>query len=140
LVLSFLTPLVGASATVSVQQPAVQTAPHPAAPGRAQVSAIDRRVQLLARELDLDERQQAEVRRILLQQRSDVQKIWSNDSQPAALRIAATHAIGERTAASIRALLGEKQREKYLKAQPKLPDHEASATSVDSWINAVGSQ
>jgi hypothetical protein len=104
-----------------------------------QRSGIDGRVQLLASELDLNPDQQAAVRRILLQQRAEVGQVWSNDSQPAQVRVAATRAIGDRTAERIRAILNEEQREQYHKARPSLPDRAQSTDQVESWINAVGS-
>jgi Spy/CpxP family protein refolding chaperone len=107
-------------------------APHRAANG------LDGRVQLLAKELDLDEHQQAEVRKILLQQREEVKQAWSNPSVPSEVRIATMRAAGDRTAARIRAILNDSQRERYIKARPATPDHPQPASELDSWIGAVG--
>ena len=98
-------------------------------------SGIDGRLQLLAKELDLDSRQQDEVRRILLQQRSDVNQVWNDPSLPSATRIAATRAIGDKTAERIRAVLDDAQREKYSKPRP--PGVAAGGTSADlaTWID-----
>ncbi len=109
------------------------------APG-TQPSPIDVRVQLLARELGLDERQQAAVRKILVQQRSDVQQAWANESRPAQLRVADMRAIGDRTSGKIRALLDERQREKFTKARPVRAEHPETASKLDSWIGAVGNK
>ena len=106
---------------------------------RKAVSPLDRRIALLAKELDLDARQQAEVRRILLQQRDEMSKAWADESQPAPLRIAASRAIGDRTAERIRAILNAKQREKYIKPRTAIPDAAQPAAKVESWINATGS-
>ena len=108
-------------------------------PRRRMVSPLDQRIALLGKELDLDERQKAEVRKILLQQSEEIRATWGNTTQPAAVRIAASRAIGDKTADRIRALLNDKQREKYIKPRPKVPDHAQAPEKVEGWINAVGS-
>lgn len=118
---------------------AAKTSPRPI-PRQSRQSAIDARVQLLARELDLDANQQVEVRKILVQHRAEVSRTWSDESQPAPMRLAATRAVGDRTAERIRAMLNEKQREKYLKARPSPSDNAQPATKVETWINAVGNK
>ena len=126
--------------------PAARTAvaPAPARPPQARgqltpahKTGIDGRVELLARELGLDAGQQAQVRAALLQQQVEVRRAWSDESQPAPLRVAATRAIGDRTAERIRSILTDEQREKYLKARPQRPQDQTRST-VDSWISAVG--
>jgi hypothetical protein len=137
LVIAALMPWPGAMGAASAQPPQEQvTAQLP----RAKESAIDGRVQLLARELDLDATQQVEVRKMLVQQRADTARAWSDESMPSAMRVAATRAIGDRTAERIRAILNDKQREKYLKARPSLSDNAQPATKVESWIDAVGNK
>jgi hypothetical protein len=56
------------------------------------------------------------------------------------MRVAATRAVGDRTAERIRAILNEEQRGRYLKARPSLSDNAQSATKVESWIDAVGNK
>jgi len=110
-----------------------QAAPHPAGG-----SGIDARVQLLAKELDLDAGQQVEVRKILVRQRADVIQVWNNESMPAQVQVASTRAIGERTADSIRAILNDKQRARYSKALPA-PASGQATPGGDSWTNVLGS-
>jgi hypothetical protein len=106
-------------------------------PRPPQGSGIDGRVQLLARELDLDAGQQIGVRKILERQRADVSQVWSNEAMPAQLRVASTRAIGERTADNIRAILNDKQRARYNKAQPAAATAK-STPSGDAWSNVLG--
>lgn len=113
--------------------------PTPPNPRRRMASPLDQRIALLGKELDLDERQKAEVRKILIQQSEEIRAAWSNSTQPAAVRIAASRAIGDKTAERIRALLNDKQREKYIKPRPKMPDAAQAPDKVEGWINAVGS-
>jgi hypothetical protein len=101
-------------------------------------SGIDTRVQLLAKELDLDERQRVEVRRILVQQREEVKQAWSDESVPAEVRVATMRAAGDRTAARIRAILNDSQRDKYIKARPAAAGQAKAPSELDSWIGAVG--
>jgi hypothetical protein len=79
------------------------------------VSALDRRIALLARELDLDAAQKLKVRALLEGQREQIVRVWQDESVPGALRVARTQAISERTEDGIRALLTDAQRQKYLK-------------------------
>jgi hypothetical protein len=111
------------------------------APGpRTAAAVLDQRVALLARELDLDARQQGQVRRILLQQKAEVTQAWSDESRSAPLRIEASRAISARTADRIRAILDDRQRERYIKPQPALAGGAQPAGKVESWISAVGNR
>lgn len=76
---------------------------------------LDRRIALLARELDLDAAQKLKARSLLEGQREQIVRIWQDESVPGALRVARTHAISERTEDGIRALLTDAQRQKYFK-------------------------
>lgn len=114
---------------------ATDTAGH-----RTVADVLDQRVALLTRELGLDARQQAEVRRILLQQKAEVSQAWSDESRPAPLRIEASRAIGARTAERIRTLLNDQQRDKYIKPQPALAGGAQPTGKVESWITAVGNR
>ena len=115
------------------------TAPAHDRTGPQRRAGLDERIALLAKELSLDPAQQTEVRKILVTQRTEIVQAWSDESQPAQMRVMVTRAIGDRTAERIRAVLNDMQREKYLKARPSLPDRAQSTNQVDSWINAVGS-
>ena len=103
-------------------------------------AGMDDRVQRLSKALDLDARQQGELRKVLEAQREQVRRAWSDTSVPAAYRVGATQAISDKTADRIRALLNDGQRQKY---NPPKPPHESLANSakpsVEDWMNAVGS-
>jgi hypothetical protein len=79
------------------------------------LSPLERRIALLARELDLDGTQQLKVKALLEGQREQIVRVWQDESVPGALRVARTQAISERTEDGIRALLADPQRQKYLK-------------------------
>jgi hypothetical protein len=100
------------------------------------MSALDSRVQLLSKELDLDARQQAEVRGILLRQKAEVSQVWSDEATPAAIRVAATRAIVDKTADRIRAVLNDEQREKYIKPLP--PEaRETNPADLESYLQTT---
>jgi hypothetical protein len=101
-------------------------------------SALDERITLLAAELGLDAQQQAEVRKILLGQREQVQRLWNDESMASGQRIATTQAISDQTADRIRGLLTERQKKKYKtkrQAGDNAPD--ASSRSVEEWMSAT---
>ena len=101
--------------------------------------ALDQRIALMTAELGLDEHQQAELRRILINQRTQIMKLWSDTSLQPASRVGATRVISARTGDEIRAMLTDEQKAKY--NQPRKP-HDAAADpnarSVEDWIKATG--
>jgi hypothetical protein len=118
--------------------PSTRPAPRHATPRPAAGSALDERVRLLAKELDLDAAQQAGVKRILEEQRAQVVRVWSDTSVPAAQRVNATQAISNRTADQIRALLNDEQKKKFsAPRQPRDPSEVTPGTSVEDWMNAA---
>lgn len=98
------------------------------------MSALDRRVHLLATELNLDSEQQSAVRHLLLKQREDTLKVWSDESVPPAVRIKATQGVSDRTAEQIRALLNDAQREKYIKPHDRIEEQNKAAGELDGWM------
>jgi hypothetical protein len=102
--------------------------------------ALDKRVQLLAAELNFDAAQQTAVRRLLLQQREQTLKVWNNEAVPAAMRIKATQGVADRTAEQIRVLLTDAQRSRY--SQPRNRDAEQHYASEDleSWMRGSAPQ
>ena len=132
--------------TASAVAAAPAPMPAPAHPGASTARAqsarhspggLDERVRLISKELSLDPAQQVQVRKILLQQRADLTKVWNDESIPAAHRVAATQAISEQTAARIRAMLTDEQRVKYLKARPHETPVGAPGSDVEKWITAT---
>lgn len=120
--------------TEQAATPAGQTRAAP----RHRGSPLEERVALLSAELDLDDGQQAAVRRILQDQRTQVMKAWSDPSVPAAYRISATKQASEQAADKIRAILNDTQKTKYLASrQPHAPATDADHHSVEDWMNAA---
>jgi len=104
-------------------------------------SALEQRVTLLAAELSLDAQQQAQVRRILEDQREQVMRVWNDSSLPAANRVSATRVIGDRTADRIRAILTEEQKAKYYQApKPRDAGENSASPSVEEWMKAAAAK
>jgi hypothetical protein len=105
---------------------------------RHEGATLEDRVRALTLGLELDAAQQAALRKVLLNQREQVMKVWSDPSPvPAAYRIAAVKAITDHTADQIRALLNEEQRKKY--NPPRRPSQEAEPRpDVAAWMDAIG--
>jgi Spy/CpxP family protein refolding chaperone len=119
-------------------QAPVAAAPAHAAPRshahRTPATTIDSRVQLMAKELDLDANQQATLKSILLTQRAEVAKVWNDPSVPATVRVATTQAVSEKTAERIRAILNDEQREKYIKEHRRDVPVGTPGSDVQKWM------
>jgi hypothetical protein len=98
-------------------------------------SSLEDRVRMLTKALDLDARQQSELRKVLQAQRNEVTRIWEDESMPAANRVVATQAVSDTTADRIRALLNDQQRKKFTPAKP--PHEPAEGPTVDEWMDAT---
>lgn len=101
---------------------------------RGLTEVLDKRVQLLAAELNLDADQQAAVRRLLMQQREQTLKVWNDEAVPAALRIKATQGVAERTADQIRALLDDVQRTRYSLPHKQDAEQHFASEDLESWM------
>jgi Spy/CpxP family protein refolding chaperone len=97
---------------------------------------LNDRVQLMTKELDLDADQQAKLKGILLAQRAEMTKVWTDSSVPAAVRVATTQAVSERTADRIRGMLSEEQRLKYAKAHQRDAPVGAKGGNVQQWLKS----
>ena len=104
-------------------------------PQATAASPLDRRIRLLAAELDLDAAQQAEVRKILLRQRADVLAVWLDEAVPPAVKVVSTQAIGDRTADQIRALLTDEQRTKYTQPRRREGAEDIRSADVETWMS-----
>ena len=119
------------------QAPAVAVPAHPAPRSHAHRTVgatLDNRVQLMAKELDLDASQQAALKSILLTQRAEVAKVWNDPSVPATVRVATTQAVSEKTVERIRAILNEEQREKYIKDHRRDVPVGTPGSDVQKWM------
>jgi hypothetical protein len=97
---------------------------------------LDERIKFLTRTLDLDPRQQAELRKVLVAQREEILEVWADESAPAAVRVKVTELIGQRTGDRIRALLNDQQRARY--NPPRTPSQAAPGSArpgVEAWMN-----
>ena len=99
------------------------------------VSPLDRRVALLAKELNLDAGQQARVKKVLENQRAQMNQVWNNTSLSPAMRVSSTQSIGDRTADQIRALLNEEQRKKYIQEHKRETKVGTAGADVQTWMN-----
>jgi hypothetical protein len=100
-------------------------------------SPLDRRVELLARELNLDATQQLKVRALLESQREQVRSIWDDEAVPGALRVKRTQAISAGTEDSIRALLTADQKQRYSKSRPAGGDADGNPSELATWMDKV---
>ncbi len=117
--------------------PATESAAEtpPPAVRHVHTSALEHRVQALAKALELDEKQQVELRNVLRGQRELVARIWNDTSLSSAERVGATHAMSERTADQIRALLTEEQKKKYKPPAPHDLASQLGRPDVERWMN-----
>jgi hypothetical protein len=110
-----------------------QRAQQPPSP-RGVRAGLEARVATLTRALGLDARQQATLRQALVDQRQQVQRIWSDRSVSARDRVAETRKVSAHTADRIRAMLTEEQRQKYEPAPQAAPDRQDGDKSVEEWM------
>lgn len=132
--------LVGAQVSADVQ-PSTAKAASTQAPLHRKGLSLEDHVNILTKALDLDVKQQAELRRLLENQREQIRNLWDDTSVPPADRVNATRVISNRTADRIRAMLNDEQKKKY---NPPPQPHEAapdsSSRTVDEWMKATQSQ
>ena len=107
---------------------------------RGMAEALDKRVQLLAAELNLDAPQQAAVRSLLLQQREQTLKVWNDQTVPAAVRIKSTQGVSDRTAEQIRALLNDAQRSRYTQPRNRDAEQHFASEDLESWMRGSAPQ
>ena len=101
---------------------------------------IDDRVKVLARNLDLNETQQAAVKKILEQRQQETLRIRRDPSISGATRIEQFRALQDTTVQRIRAVLNEEQKKKYdpLAVRRVLPAPEQR--SVEDWLKVTTPQ
>jgi hypothetical protein len=125
----------------SMGEDSTGSVPSRHAPRHHNGANLEDRVNALTRALDLDAKQQSELRRVLLGQREQIRRVWDDVSVPAAYRVIATQSISDRTADQIRSLLNEEQKKKY---KPPRPEHgaatDAAQPNVENWMKAAESK
>jgi hypothetical protein len=128
-------PLTVPPALAAADESAAAVPRHAAHPGGA--GSLEERIKALSKGLDLDALQQSELRKILLEQRESVQKIWSDHSLLPAERAPATRTVNERTGDEIRAILNDEQKKKYNSATATRPSEQGDQRSVEQWMDAT---
>ena len=135
LVLPILLP--GASVVAQVAgaaSPASQTHRSPRRPG------IDDRVKVLSRSLDLNEAQQAAVKKILEQRQQETLRIRQDPSISGSARIERFRALQDNAVERIRAVLNEEQREKYDPLAARRIQPAPQQRSVEDWLKVTTPQ
>jgi hypothetical protein len=115
-------------------------APAPPAVRQLGAGTLEDRVTVFSRSLSLDAGQQASLRRILIEQRDAVRRIWSDRALLPAERAPATRAANERTGDQIRAMLNDEQKKKYNPPKPSTPHEAGDKRSVEQWLDATRSK
>jgi hypothetical protein len=113
---------------------------HPPDRARHSVGGLEGRLQALSMALNLDPAQQAELRKILARDRDRIRNVWADPAIPAAWRITATQAESERTAAEIRSLLNDEQRQKYKAPRAVQARSAAPGPDVEAWMDVARPQ
>jgi small-conductance mechanosensitive channel len=128
------------ASAITARSDVLPSRPTISAQHRARTNLGDR-IATYTRELNLDAKQQSQLRALLLQQREQVLRVWNDTSIPAVQRVHATRAISEATADGIRAMLTEEQRKKYNPPRPARDSTaQPGAPSAADWINAANSR
>jgi hypothetical protein len=103
----------------------------------SRTTPLDRRMSVLTKELNLDTKQQVQIRRILEAQRAAVRAIWSDPSILPPERSAATQAQTEHTGDAIRAVLNDEQQKLYNRSRADNPMPPGDKRSVEQWMDAA---
>jgi hypothetical protein len=109
--------------------------PQLQAPRRYRRLTIDDQVKGLAKNLDLNDTQQAAVKKILEQRQQATLRIWREDS--GSDRISRIRALQLRTAEQIRAVLNDEQKKKYNPLGQRPPQQTSPQPSVEDWLKAT---
>ncbi len=135
--LALLLPMLLPGAPVPAQeanapQPVRRVAPHYTR------QSHDRRVELLARYLDLNEGQRFALKNILLERQQEILKMRHAPSQGEGLQMDRFRAIEDRTVERIRAMLTEEQRKKYDPLGMRNSNSASQNVSVEDWLKETG--
>ena len=112
----------------------------PAVAQRGHRPTIDDRVKVLTRSLDLNEAQQAAVKKILEQRQQDTLRIRQDASISGGTRIERFRALQDQTVLRIRAVLNDKQKEKYDPLAVRRVTPAPDQKSVEDWLKVTNPQ
>jgi hypothetical protein len=102
--------------------------------------SLDDRIKVLAKNLDLNEAQQAAVKKILEQRQQETLRIRMDPSISGSARIARFRALQDNTVERIRAVLNEEQRNKYDPLAVRRTQPAPEQRSVEDWLKATTPQ
>lgn len=118
----------------------VGTAASPAKPmlhSQRSARAIEDRVKVFAKNLDLNEAQQAAVKKILEQRQQETVRIRLDPTLIGTAKFDRFRALQDKTVEQIRAVLNEEQRKKYDPLAVRRIQPAPGQRSVEDWINAT---
>ena len=101
---------------------------------------IDDRVKVLAKNLELNETQQAAVKKILEQRQQETLRIRRDPSISGSTRIDQFRALQDKTVQRIRAVLNEEQRKKYDPLAVRRVQPAPQQRSVEDWLKVTTPQ
>jgi hypothetical protein len=103
-------------------------------------ASIDDRVKVFAKNLDLNEAQQAAVKEILEQRQQETLRIRLDPTITGGARIARFRVLQDNTVERIRVILNEEQRKKYDPFAPRRIQPAPQQQSSEDWIKATAQQ
>jgi hypothetical protein len=112
----------------------------PAVAQRGHRPTIDDRVKVLARSLDLNETQQAAVKKILEQRQQETLRIRQDASISGGTRIERFRALQDQTVLRIRAVLNDEQKKKYDPLAVRRVTPPPDQKSVEDWLKVTNPQ
>ena len=131
-----------AATMFAVDAPAAPQAAAAAGPARQThrahgPSSIDDRVKMFAKSLDLNQAQQAAVKRILEQRQQQTLQMRLDPSITGSVRIERFRALQVSTVQQIRAVLNEEQSKKYDPLAPRRLQPAPEQKSVEDWLKVT---
>ena len=99
--------------------------------------SLDDRIKALAKSLNLNEAQQAAVKKIIEQRQQETLRLRLDPSIAGSDRIDRLRAIQDQTADRIRLVLNEEQRQKYNPVTPRKLPPAPDQRSVEDWIQTT---
>ena len=92
---------------------------------------------VFAKRLDLDAKQEAQVRRLLAMRQAQIRRLWSDPLIAGDDRVGALKAVNAKTVEQIRSLLTEEQKQKYVRPLPVGSPATEPGPNVEDWLHAL---
>ncbi|MBZ5654813.1 MAG: hypothetical protein LAO56_05990 [Acidobacteriia bacterium] len=137
--LALVLPMLLLGAPVVAQVTGAASPARPTHRGRRRPT-IDDRVKVFAKKLDLNEAQQAAVKKILEQRQQETLRIRLDSSISGRARIEQFRALQDNTVERIRAILTEEQRQKYDPLAVRRVQPAPDQRSVEDWLKVTTPQ